>query len=96
MQHQATPDWSNRLQVLIVGDRSRGFDDGRDRRPIDGYIVLNLVSNLRLGPGTLQLGIENLLDNQYVSVFEQAIGNLSSPLRPDPGRIVRITYSFDW
>lgn len=93
VQNQTTPDWSNRLQVLIVGDRSCGFDAGLDPQSIEGYIVLNLISNLRLGPGTLQLGIENLLDNQYRSVADQA---RFSPVGPEPGRIVRITYSFDW
>lgn len=93
LQHQATPNWANRLEVLSVGSRRRGFEADLDPQPIEGYIVLNLLSRLRLGQGTLQLGIENLLDNQYRSVADQAS---FSPIGPDPGRIVRLTYSFTW
>jgi iron complex outermembrane receptor protein len=93
VQHQATPDWLNRLEILAVGNRDRGFEADLDPEPIDGYIVLNLLSSVKLGRGTLQLGIENLLDNQYRSVADQAS---FSPIGPDPGRIVRLTYSLTW
>ncbi len=93
VQHQTTPSWVNRLQLLAVGDRDRGFEADLDPQPIQGYVVLNLISSFDLGPGVLQVGVENLLDNQYRSVADQAS---FSPVGPEPGRTVRMSYSFSW
>lgn len=99
VQHQTTPGWMNRLQFLYVGDRDRAFealnDRGRsiDPAPIEGYFVVDYISSIRLGGGTLQLGIQNLFDNQYSSVYSQALreSNLA-----EAGRTLSVNYRLSW
>ncbi|PSO70025.1 MAG: hypothetical protein BRC40_13990, partial [Cyanobacteria bacterium QH_8_48_120] len=44
LENQTTPDWRNRLQLIYVGNRDRAFEDDVDPVAIDGYIVVDLVS----------------------------------------------------
>jgi iron complex outermembrane receptor protein len=92
VQNQTTSDWNNRLQLLVVGGRDRAFEEGVDDTEIESYAVLDYISSVELGPGTLEIGIQNLLDNQYFPVFQQLEGrNLAAP-----GRTVRLNYSVTW
>ncbi|MCA1992665.1 MAG: TonB-dependent receptor [Coleofasciculus sp. S288] len=97
VEHQTTPTWSNRLQLLYSGNRDRGFEAGADGLPIEDYITLDLVSQLQIGDGTLSLGIENLLDNQYFPVFSQVLSGFDdTDYRAARGRRVSLTYSISW
>jgi iron complex outermembrane receptor protein len=99
VQHETLPGWSNRLQLLYVGDRDRAFETLNDRdqpidpEPIEGYVVLDYISSIDLGGGTLQIGIQNLLDNQYSSVYSQALR--ASDLA-EPGRTFTASYRLSW
>ncbi|MEM6521492.1 MAG: TonB-dependent receptor, partial [Cyanobacteria bacterium P01_C01_bin.70] len=79
VENRTTPRWSNRLQLLFVGDRDRAFDEGVDRFEVESYFSLDLLSTLKIGSsGRLTLGLENLLNSddlvlnsqERVSVFE--------------------------
>jgi len=101
VQNQTTPGWQNRLQFLIVGDRDRANNalDSRgnpiDPKPIQGYFLVDYISSIRIGEGTLQLGLHNLLDNQYSSVFSQALrGDINN--FAEPGRTVTVNYRLSW
>ena len=97
VEHQTTPTWSNRLQLLYSGNRDRGFDDGVEVFPIEDYITFDLISQLQLGPGTLTLAVENLLDNQYFPVFAQVLSGFDdAEYRAARGRRVSLTYSISW
>lgn len=98
LQHQTTPGWRNRLQALYVGDRDRGFEAGSDNGPIDGYFVLDYISSIQLGAGTIDIGIENLLDTQYTPVFNQFQGDfLGNSYRfPARGRTLSVNYRITW
>jgi iron complex outermembrane receptor protein len=65
LENQTTPGWSNRLQLIYVGNRDRAFEDDVDPVAIDGYIVVDLVSEVQLWGGTLSIGVGNLFDNEY-------------------------------
>lgn len=94
VENQTTPSWRNRLQLLYVGGRDRAFDDGTDPVEIDGYLILDLISSLQLGPGTLNLGIQNLLNEQYIPVEAQFLGGFFELSNvPARGRTVSLTYS---
>jgi len=97
VENQTTPGWSNRLQLLVVGDRDEAFEEDIDPAPIEGYAVLDYISSIQLGDGTLTIGIENLLDNQYFPTFRQ-IGGASNPDNQiaASGRRITINYSFTW
>ncbi len=67
-------DWtarvSTRLQGSVSADREfefRGAPAGR----FDGYAILDLQARIAFAAGTLNLGVENLLDRRYISYFSQ-------------------------
>ena len=97
VENQTTPGWSNRLQLLVVGDRDEAFEEDIDPAPIEGYAVLDYISSIQLGDGTLTIGIENLLDNQYFPTFRQ-IGGARNPDNQivASGRRITINYSLTW
>lgn len=97
VQHQTTPGWLNRLQALYVGSRDRGFEDEVDPVPIESYFVLDYISSIQIGPGALQIGIENLLDNQYFTVVNQWEGGYNNFFYfPARGRTIRLGYQITW
>jgi iron complex outermembrane receptor protein len=80
-EHRTLPGWTNRLQLLHSGSRDRLFGvnpQAYGAAPVDAYTVVDLLSTLAVGPGTLSVGVENLLNEQYfpvVSQLEAAYGN---------------------
>lgn len=97
VENQTTPGWRNRLQALFVGSRDRGFEDGTDPVEIDSYFVLDFISSIELGPGELQIGIENLLDNQYATVVQQWEGGFTNSRNLSArGRSISLNYRFTW
>ena len=97
VENQTTPHWSNRLQLLLVGDRDRAFDADVDPFDIDSYVTLDLVSSLQLGPGRLILGIENLLNDDYISAAAQErVGRRDDRRFASPGTTMSIRYDLEF
>lgn len=97
IQHQTTPGWRNRLQLVYIGDRDRAFDDRVDRVDIDNYLVVDYISSIAIGPGTLNIGIENLLDTQYLPVKTQRAGGFDNSERfAARGRSLSVRYLLNW
>ncbi|MEM9808442.1 MAG: TonB-dependent receptor, partial [Cyanobacteria bacterium P01_D01_bin.56] len=96
VENQTTPSWSNRLQALFSADRDR-FDDADvfGQRAVDSYITLDYISSLDVGGGTLELGIQNLLDTDYFPVVSQLQTNELSNAAAQ-GRFITIGYSYKW
>lgn len=96
VEHQTTPGWSNRLQALYSGSRDVFADDTVfGQRPVSSYFTLDYSSRLNLGPGTLELGIANLLNSDYFPVVSQLQPSELSNAAAR-GRFLRIGYSFEW
>ena len=103
VENQTLPGWRNRLQFFYVGDRDRAFDEGVEDFPIESYLLVDLISRISIGRGELQIGVENLFNNQYFPASSQFVGGLSNPLAPDlpfdqnysagRGTTVRILYN---
>ena len=97
VENQTTPGWRNRLQVLYVGNRDRGFEAGSDFASVDDYVVIDLISSLKAGPGKLEIGIQNLLNNRYASVFSQIGAPRDEGLNTlASGRMLSIGYRVSW
>ncbi|MEO0519907.1 MAG: TonB-dependent receptor [Cyanobacteria bacterium P01_A01_bin.116] len=97
VENDTTSTWTNRLQLLGVGGRDRAFNDAVDGFDIDGYITLDWLSQFQIGDGTLTLGIENLLNNQYLPVSSQErIGGTEDRRFAAPGATVSVRYSIDF
>jgi len=95
VENETLPGWRNRLQALFVGGRDRAFDpdEGPDFASVESYFVLDYISSVQLGPGTLQIGIQNLLDEEYFPIASQ----LSTPFGLNsrvaaPGRTISVGY----
>jgi iron complex outermembrane receptor protein len=70
-----TRDWSpgisTRLQASHAFDRS--FDrQGTEVADFDGYTLVDLMARFALPVGTLDVGVENLLGEQYVTYYSQS------------------------
>ncbi|MBW4576581.1 MAG: TonB-dependent receptor [Aphanothece sp. CMT-3BRIN-NPC111] len=98
VENETLPGWRNRLQALFVGNRDRAFNAGVDLGPIGSYLTVDYVGSVKLGAGSLQIGVENLLNNQYYPVQSQ----LSAGAGGDSynyaarGRTLRLGYSLSW
>ena len=86
--------WTLYLQGLYSGNRnpdSTQFGNGE----VDDYIIFDLYSSVDTGYGKLQLGVQNLFNEDYFPVLNQA-GALPFAFSKGPGRTVSLTYSIKW
>lgn len=108
LQHQTFARWQNRLQVLYSGDRDRSYEaflarPGIDpaqpafgERRVESYTIVDLLSTLELGRGTLSVGVRNLLNHQYFPIVAQLmpVGNVSYSAAP--GATLSVGYSVSY
>ncbi|SPP63723.1 TonB-dependent receptor [Nitrospira lenta] len=104
LEYLAVPEWQwrNRLQVLYSASRTRsltafttGLDPSGDPFSMREYFVVDFMSTVKAGPGTLRFGIENLLNQKYVVAFNQ-IQSLNSFNYAARGATVTIGYSMTY
>jgi iron complex outermembrane receptor protein len=98
LENETLPGWNNRLQVLFVGDRNRAIEDGTEfvTVPIEGYALVDLISSIELGKGTLSIGLENLFNEDYATISNQTESYINSFTFSGRGRSIRLGYQFDW
>ncbi|MEO0540139.1 MAG: TonB-dependent receptor [Cyanobacteria bacterium P01_A01_bin.105] len=97
VENETLPGWNNRLQALIVGGRSRAADEGVEPLEIESYATLDFISSVDVGPGTLQVGVENIFDTQYYPAVAQFLSGFDDRnYVGGRGRTVRLMYSVEW
>ncbi|RMC37938.1 TonB-dependent receptor [Paracoccus alkanivorans] len=99
VEYSPKPWWDMRLQALYSAGRDSAFEDGVPfgGREVEDYAVLDLYNRFELERGTLSVGIENLLNNQYHTVFGQLLrNNANSSHVAAQGAMARVTYSVTW
>ncbi|EKV31878.1 TonB-dependent siderophore receptor [Caenispirillum salinarum AK4] len=99
VEYSPTDWWDLRLQALHSGHRDDAFDDGVGfgGRKVESYTVVDLYSAFDTGPGTLRVGVENLLNNQYHTVFGQLRrNNQNTSHLAARGATARASYSIEW
>lgn len=102
VEHETAKGWRNRLQALYSGNRDEAVEDVPGtpttfgRWSVHPYTVVDLQSSLALGKGTLTVGLENLLNEDYYNVFSQLLyqGNVSH--FKAPGRTLKVGYSVEY
>ena len=73
-EHDTTSRWFNRVQWTYSGERNRfGSSTGFGLRPVDDYATLDYLTRIVLPKGSLRLGVENLLNNQYFTRESQLL-----------------------
>ena len=101
VENETTPNWSNRLQLLIVGSRDRAFEETGannnpiDPFPIDSYTTLDWISRFDLGNGQLTFSVQNLLDNQFFPVDSQT-QDRNREFAAGLGRTISLQYQLNW
>lgn len=94
IEHQTASRWFNRLQFLYSGSRDRAFDEEVDGNDIDPYFIVDYISSIRIGAGTLEIGVGNLLNAEYFPVQSQVLGGFNELFNAaGEGRTLRVGYS---
>jgi iron complex outermembrane receptor protein len=97
LENETLPGWNNRLQAVYIGRRNRAFNAGIDPVGIESYLVVDLISSLKLGNGTLSLGVKNLLNNQYLNIGNQLSAGFDDSFgAASRGRVYTLTYRWSW
>jgi len=94
LEYTPSRNWQNRLQLQYVGDRnpnSTAFGSGE----VDGYVLVDLLTRYKIGPGNLRVTVENLLNRDYFPAVNQAF-NVPYAFAKGPGRRVGLSYSVNW
>ena len=96
VENQTSPGWSNRLQLLYSGTRNR-FNNSAvfGRQAVSDYLTVDLLSNIKIGDGTLQVGVENLLNTDYLPVVSQ-LQTSDTQYLPGKGRSLSVRYGLSW
>lgn len=93
LENETLPNWRNRLQLLVVGNRDRAFEERVDSFQVESYATLDFLSSLKLGQSTLELGVENLLNHQYLPLSSQERTGLTEDRRfAGRGRTIFLRY----
>lgn len=96
VEHRTRSWWTNRLQGLHSGSRDRAFEAGLTygHLPVESYTVLDWLSTLQVGPGRLDVGVQNLLDTQYFPVVSQLYAQWGNSTRAAArGRTLSLGYT---
>jgi len=87
--------WHARLQALYSADQDQNSTQFGGTRDIDDYIVFDLYNAFDVGPGELQVGVENLFNNDYTPVISQAF-DLSFAFTRAPGTRITAAYAIEF
>ncbi|MDV8157641.1 TonB-dependent receptor [Acinetobacter bereziniae] len=90
-----------RVQALAIGgtDKARqdAIDSGSTRPPaeIKGFTTMDVITNAKVGPGTLGFGVYNVWNTDYKSVYSQAVSTVYGAISslPAQGRTYGLSYS---
>jgi len=88
--------WRNTVTLEYHAGRdpfgaSTEFEEGR----VSPVLLVHLGAAFDVGPGTLQIGIQNLFNRKYFSIPSQA-NNFGFSWIPDQGRRISLAYSMKW
>ncbi len=95
-EYQPTHDWFNRLQFTLTPGHDRfpgstAFGEGE----VETVFLVDYIGEIAAGPGTVELGVRNLLNNQYVPAAMQALNDAWS-YYAGQGTTVSLGYRLKW
>ncbi|OMH33824.1 TonB-dependent receptor [Motiliproteus sp. MSK22-1] len=98
-EYSPSSQWYHRLQLNYSGSRDDAFEDqvGFGSREIEAYTTVDYHTQYKSGQSTISLGIENLLNEDYFSVYGQLLrnGNNTSHI-PASGIAMKASYQYQW
>lgn len=94
-QYAITDRWLARVQGLYSGTQDPDSSQFGGTAEIDDYFIVDLYTSHALGPGRVQLGVENLLNHEYTPVINQAYDSAFAYARA-PGTTVSLSYAMEF
>ncbi|MGI3209791.1 TonB-dependent receptor [Roseovarius tibetensis] len=92
-EYAPTDKWRARLQALYSGNRDVDSTRFGGTSDIDDYLVFDLYGAIHdVAGGTVEVGIDNILNNEYTPVINQAYDSAYAYARA-PGRRVSLGYT---
>jgi iron complex outermembrane receptor protein len=91
--------WTLRLEGIHSGTRDDAFEDGVGfgGAEVDSFSVFNLSSEFKVGNGRLQLGVDNIFNENYYNVYSQLMRNSNNTSHiKAPGTTFKIAYETEW
>ncbi|MEM9988115.1 MAG: TonB-dependent receptor [Pseudomonadota bacterium] len=90
---QPTERWNLRLQTATFFDRE--FDDEGDATDFDGYTLVEAFTGVDLGEGRgrLDLGVQNLLNEDYITYYSQSGTTRENRFFAGRGRTITLRWS---
>ncbi|ATQ44842.1 TonB-dependent siderophore receptor [Caulobacter mirabilis] len=100
VQYAPTDRWDVRLQGLYSGERDYRLDGVASfgRREVKSYAVVDLIARYRPNDrDTVTVGVENLLNTQYLPVYSQLLRSSTNTSRvPANGATLTVTFKRSW
>lgn len=100
---QLSDGWGLRVQSLMIKGTDKAHKDAisyasRPTAEIKGFAVVDVIANAKVGPGTLAFGVYNVWNNDYKSVYSQAVSSVYGEISslPAQGRNYGLSYSFKY
>jgi len=95
MEHAPSENWLYRLQGTYSGSREPTSSAFGGTSDIESYYLLDLFAKTSIGPGDLSIGIENLLNEDYTPVINQAY-DLDFAYIRGPGASLTVNYRWQF
>ena len=90
-------DYTAFLQYSHLWSRSfEGLSYSNNDKDFGGYSLVDMYLSKDLGQGRLSLGVQNLLDKQYITYFSQVIAPNATRYFAGPGRTLNFNYNFSF
>ncbi len=87
------------LQFVYIGDADSRLDgiDAPGRHEVESSMTVDYMLQFNIGPGSLDLGVENLFNRNYFPTYSQLLpDNTVSSYYPARGTSVKLAYSIFW
>ncbi len=97
---QFNEDTGLRIQTLAIDGTDKARKDAikygsTAPAAIKGFAVMDVIANQKIGPGTLGIGVYNLWNSDYKTVYSQAVAQIfgATSSLPAQGRTYGLSYS---
>lgn len=96
-EYAPSAQWDARLQLTHFADRDQDeYAAGFGGTNVDGYTLVDALFSAAAGPGRLRGGINNLLNEDYITALGQVYAADGLQAAPGRGRTFALSYSVSY
>ncbi|MCP1313111.1 MULTISPECIES: TonB-dependent receptor [unclassified Halomonas] len=89
-------DWTDNLSTFVQANYAMDMSFDEPEREFDGYLLMDAAVGYRLPVGQMDVGISNLLDEQYVTYYSQSALVNDERYFAGRGRTLTLGYRLDF